>query len=231
MRVAYALLIVTCLLFFGCSKSDPEATVAVVEQKTAVQVPTRPADARPIIAIFGDSLSEGLGADPGKSFPDFLQKALDTEGLAYRVVNLGISGDTTTGGLGRINSAIELKPRMVVLELGGNDGLRGVPVAQTSTNLELMIQALQKSEAQVVLAGMSLPPNYGPDYIRSFEKIYKNLAVRYHVTLIPFLLSDIARQIGSRPGLIQRDGIHPTAEGNEVVAHTVLTVIRPLLKN
>jgi acyl-CoA thioesterase-1 len=192
--------------------------------------PAAQGDSRPIIAAFGDSLSEGFGAEPGKSYPDYLQKALDRNGFRYRVVNLGISGDTTTGGLGRINSVIEMKPQIVILELGGNDGLRGVPVSRTRANLEQMVQALQKSGAKVVLAGMSLPPNYGPQYIKTFESIYKDLAVKYRLTLIPFLLSDIAAQISRRPGLIQRDGIHPTAAGNEIVAQTVLTVVRPLLK-
>jgi acyl-CoA thioesterase-1 len=234
----YALPIVTCLLQFGCSKSGQETVVTpYVHAEPLPQSAPRAAtplatqrDTRPIIAAFGDSLSEGFGADPGKSFPDYLQKALDRGGFRYRVVNLGISGDTTTGGLGRIGSVIEIKPQIVILELGGNDGLRGVPVSQTKANLEQMIQLLQKSGTKVVLAGMSLPPNYGAQYIKAFENVYKDLAAKYGVTLVPFLLSDIANQLPSRPDLIQRDGIHPTAAGNEIVAQTVLGVIRPLLK-
>jgi acyl-CoA thioesterase-1 len=229
----YALLIVTCLLQFGCSKNGQETVAPSLHAEPLPQPAARtatPSDTRPIIAVFGDSLSEGFGADPGKSFPDYLQKALDRAGYRYRIVNLGISGDTTTGGLGRVGSAIELKPQIVILELGGNDGLRGVPVSQTKANLEQMIQLLQKSGTKVVLAGMSLPPNYGPQYIKTFENVYRDLAAKYGVTLIPFLLSDIASQMPSRPDLIQRDGIHPTAAGNEVVAQTVLRVIRPLLK-
>jgi Lysophospholipase L1 and related esterases len=212
----YALLIVTCLLQFGFAEP--------------VRAGSARPDSRPILAVFGDSLSEGFGADPGKSFPDYLQKTLDRQGFRYRVVNLGISGDTTTGGLGRISSVIQMKPQIVILELGGNDGLRGVPVSRTRANLEQMIQLLQKGGARVVLAGMSLPPNYGPQYIRTFEKIYKDLAATYHATLIPFLLSDIASRIASHPELIQRDGIHPTAAGNEIVAQTVFKAVRPLLK-
>jgi acyl-CoA thioesterase-1 len=143
------------------------------------------------------------------------------------VKNLGISGDTTEGGVSRIASAVRLKPAVVVLELGGNDGLRGLPLKVTRQNLETMIMGFEQAGAKVVLAGMTLPPNYGPDYIKSFESIYKDLAAKYKLKLIPFLLSDIVT-----PDLryLQRDGIHPTAEGAEIVAGTVLKVVKPLLK-
>src|ERR1700726_2693353 len=131
---------------------------------------------RKVLAVFGDSLSAGYGLAAGQSFPDDMQRTLDKEGYAWRVVNLGISGDTTEGGVSRIQSAVRLKPEVVVLELGGNDGLRGLPLKVTRQNLETMIVAFQQAGAKVVLAGMTLPPNYGPDYIKGFEKIYKDLA-------------------------------------------------------
>jgi acyl-CoA thioesterase-1 len=176
--------------------------------------------------VFGDSLSAGYGLGPGESFPDRLQRKLDTAGYGYRVVNQGISGDTTQGGVARIQRAVALKPAIVVLELGGNDGLRGLPIKVTRQNLEAMITAFQNAGAKVVLAGMTLPPNYGPDYIRDFEKIYKDLAAMHRLPLIPFLLADIVT-----PDLryLQRDGIHPTAEGAEIVADTVLRTLKPLL--
>jgi len=177
--------------------------------------------------VFGDSLSAGYGLPAGKSFPDAMQRTLDKEGYAWQVKNLGISGDTTEGGVSRIESAVRLKPAVVLLELGGNDGLRGLPLKVSRQNLEKMIVAFRGAGAKVVLAGMTLPPNYGPDYIKSFQAIYKDLAVKYKLKLIPFLLSDIVT-----PDLryLQRDGIHPTAEGAEIVAGTVLKAVKPLLK-
>jgi len=185
------------------------------------------AQAKKVLVVFGDSLSAGYGLPAGQSFPDAMQRTLDKEGYAWQVKNLGISGDTTEGGVSRIGSAVRLKPSVVLLELGGNDGLRGLPLKATRQNLETMIVAFQQAGAKVVLAGMTLPPNYGPDYIRDFQKIYKDLAAKYKLTLIPFLLADIIT-----PDLryLQRDGIHPTAEGAQIVSGTVLKVMKPLLK-
>ena len=182
---------------------------------------------RKTLVVFGDSLSSGYGLEAGQSFPDDMQRTLDKEGYAWHVVNLGIPGDTTEGGVSRIQSAVRLKPAVVVLELGGNDGLRGLPLKVTRQNLETMIVAFQQAGAKVVLAGMTLPPNYGPDYIRDFQNIYKDLAAKYKLKLIPFLLADIIT-----PDLryLQRDGIHPTAEGAEIVSGTVLKAVKPLLK-
>ena len=142
------------------------------------------------------------------------------------MVNLGISGDTTAGGLARVNTGVALKPALVLLELGGNDGLRGLPLAMTRENMEQMIVAFQRVGARVVLAGMTLPPNYGPDYIRGFETIYSSLANKYKLPLIPFLLKEIATR---DMRYFQRDGVHPTAEGAQIVADTVLRTLKPLL--
>lgn len=180
-------------------------------------------DKRPVLVVFGDSLSAGYGLARGKSFPDVMQTKLE----GWHVVNLGISGDTTEGGVARIDSATSLKPSIVILELGGNDGLRGMPITATRANLDRMITAFQHAGARVVLAGMTLPPNYGPSYIHSFEKIYKDLAAEHKVTLIPFLLVDI---VTKDMRYIQQDGIHPTAEGSHIVADTVLRAIKPLLR-
>lgn len=179
-----------------------------------------------MLAVFGDSLAAGFGLPAGRSFPDDLQKKLDAAGYAWHVVNLGISGDTTEGGAARIDSATSLHPSIVILELGGNDGLRGMPLASTRQNLDRMIAEFQKAGGHVVLAGMTLPPNYGPDYVQGFEKIYRDLAAKYRVTLIPFLLSDI---VTKDLRYFQPDGIHPTAPGAEIVAGTVLRTLEPLL--
>jgi len=182
-------------------------------------------DARPVIVAFGNSLTAGFGADPGESYPDFLQKDLDQRGARYRIVNAGVSGDTTTDGLERVATVTALKPAIVILEFGGNDGLRGLPVATTRANLDQIIATLRKAGAKIVLAGMTLPPNYGPEYIRSFEAVYRDLAKQYRLPLIPFLLSGV----GGNPALMQRDGIHPTGEGNRKVARNVMETLGPLL--
>lgn len=221
----WLLLIMTCLGAVGCNKSAPPEPAASVSNPPSPP----PEDTRPVIVVLGDSLAEGLGVGAGRSFPDVLQRKLDRDGYKYRVVNLGNSGDTTTGALGRLDYALSLKPAILILELGGNDGLRGIPVASTRANLEKMIQAARKSGAEVLLAGMSLPPNYGPDYIRSFEKVYKDLAGKYRLQWIPFLMQDIAAQLESRPELMQRDGIHPTAEGHVLIADTVYRHLKPML--
>jgi acyl-CoA thioesterase-1 len=186
-----------------------------------------PISAQKVLVVFGDSLSAGHGLEAGQSFPDDMQRTLDKEGYKWRVVNLGIDGNTTEDGVARIESAVRLKPSVVLLELGGNDGLRGLPLKVTRKNLDTMIVAFQQAGAKVVLAGMTLPPNYGPDYIRSFQQIYMDLAAKYKLKLIPFLLADIIT-----PDLryLQRDGIHPTAEGAAIVSGTVLKAVKPLLK-
>jgi len=219
-------LIFQCLLVFGCSREQPK----VAKQETAPPSDVSPKapttlDARPVIVAFGDSLSAGFGADPGESYPDFLQKELDRRGARYRVVNAGVSGDTTTDGLERVQTVTALHPAIVILEFGGNDGLRGLPVSTTRANLDQIIQALHSAGAKTLLAGMTLPPNYGQDYIRSFEAVYKDLAKQHHLPLIPFLLQGV----GGHPNLMQRDGIHPTGEGNRIVAGNVMQSLVPLL--
>jgi acyl-CoA thioesterase-1 len=146
----------------GCGGGDSSTTRQPAPQPTApAAAPATPADARPAIVVYGDSISAGFGLDAGQSFPDLLQQELDRRGKKYRVVNMGVSGDTTQDGMARMGLATAEKPAIVVLELGGNDGLRGVPVEVTRKNLSEMIETFQKAGARVVLAGMTLPPNYG----------------------------------------------------------------------
>lgn len=197
-----------------------------MEPSAPAAAKTLPADDRPVIVCFGDSLSAGYGVETGLSYPDFLQKELDSKGYVYRVVNLGISGDTTSGGLSRIQSAVALHPVITILELGGNDGLRGLPLADTRSNMSQMTQALLDGGSKVVIAGMTLPPNYGPDYIRDFEQIFVELAAKQKLPRIRFLLEGVALN----PKLMQADGIHATAEGNRLVAANVMRTLTPLLK-
>lgn len=195
----------------------------------AAEPAAKTAASRPVIVAFGDSLTAGYGAEPGASFPDFLQKDLDRAGLVWRVVNQGVSGDTTTDGLNRIGEVLAAKPRVVIVEFGGNDGLRGLPIETTRSNLEKIITTLRSAGVRILLAGMTLPPNYGRTYIKEFEQVYVQLAEQYKLARIPFLMQDIVAN-GNFPTLIQRDGIHPTAQGNQIVAVTVMKYLRPLLR-
>jgi acyl-CoA thioesterase-1 len=191
--------------------------------------PAKPAlneDRRPRIVCFGDSLTAGYGTDPGEAYPDFLQKMLDQEGYSYRVVNAGVSGNTTKDGIERLDRVIALKPALVVVEFGGNDGLRGLRIADTRANLDKIVSRLAASGTRVVLAGITLPPDYGPDYIRQFNETYSLLAKKYHVPMLPFLLKGV---FGVN-GMMQADRTHATAAGNKVVAENVRELIEPLLK-
>lgn len=208
----------------GCGQRQ-EAPPTQSAAPAAQPPPTRAADPRPVIACFGDSLTAGFGLETGQSFPDVLQTELDRRGYHYRVANLGVSGDTSQDGVARLAIALEEKPAIAVVELGANDGLRGQPIAGTESNLAQTIEAFQKAGARVVLAGITLPPNYGPEYIRQFEGVYRSLAARYKVKLIPFLLEGV----GGHADLMQRDGLHPNAQGARIVAATVLQAIQGML--
>jgi acyl-CoA thioesterase-1 len=199
---------------------------AVPPAKAQPLAKAQPIDARPVVAAYGDSLTAGLGLDPGQSYPDDLQRLVDAAGFRYRVVNLGVSGDTTTNGVERLSSVLALHPAIVILEFGANDGLRGQPVPSSKQNLSRIIEALQKEKAQIVLAGMTLPRNYGPDYIHQFEQMYVDLASQYKLVRIPFFLEGV----GGVPRLTQPDGLHPTAEGAEITAYTVMKYVNPLLR-
>jgi len=186
--------------------------------------PACAADTRPVIVAFGDSLTAGYGADPGRSYPDNLQRDLDKRGYVYHVENLGISGETTADGLARVGTVIDRKPHIVILEFGGNDGLRGIPPSAAQANLDRIMARLTAAHIRILLAGITLPPNYGQDYIRRFQSMYHDLGVKYHVPVIPFLLAGVFEH-----HLFQMDGIHPTAEGYILVAETVMRYLEPML--
>lgn len=182
-------------------------------------------DDRPRIVAFGDSLTAGLGVTADEAYPAELQRRLDVLGFRYRVVNAGVSGETTAGGLRRVAWILRSKPEIVILELGANDGLRGLRVEETRANLEQIIQQIQQSGTQVVLAGMKLPPNYGQDYLSAFERLYPDLAKRYRLPLIPFFLEAVA----ASQALNQADGIHPTAQGYRAIVDKMLPTLQPVL--
>jgi len=221
-------LVVVAVSLAACASPEKRELNAdsATPQQVVVQTPAAKInDSRPIIAAFGDSLSAGFGVEPGKSFPDDVQRLLDTAGYRYRVVNLGVSGDTTTDGLERLPAVLAIHPAIVILEFGGNDGLRGLPVTSTQKNLAAMVEALRKARASILLAGMTLPRNYGPEYIHSFDQVYVDLSRQYKLARIPFLLEGV----GGHPNLMQADEIHPTAEGAAIVAKNVMKYLQPLL--
>jgi acyl-CoA thioesterase-1 len=192
---------------------------------TTSPTPTNPQDKRPLVVAFGDSLTAGYGTEAGQTYPDYLQADLDARGYKYRVVNAGISGNTTKDGVERVMSIVAMKPAVVIVEFGGNDGLRGLRIEDTRANLDKILEALKSSGTKVVLAGITLPPNYGPDYIRQFNATYALLAQKYHVPMFPFLLKGVF----GVDGMMQADQTHATASGNKIVAGNVLPFVTPLL--
>lgn len=180
----------------------------------------------PRIVVLGDSLSAGLGLLEAQAYPALLQQKLDTEGYKWEVVNAGVSGDTTAAGLERVDWALDQgQVRILILELGANDGLRGLPVGEMKKNLAGIIARAQGKGITVLLAGMEAPPNFGPEYTVSFRQVYRDLAKEYKVTLIPFLLDKVA----GVATLNQADGIHPNPQGAQIVADTVWTTLKPMV--
>jgi acyl-CoA thioesterase I len=189
-------------------------------------VPAGAADTEPVIAVLGDSLTAGLGIAAGDAFPARLQARLHREGYRYRVVNAGVSGDTSASGLRRVDWVLRSRPEIVIVALGANDGLRGLGVAAMQSNLTQIVERLRAASARVLVAGMRVPPNYGDDYARRFEDSFRQVAARTGATLMPFLLAGVAGD----PALNQPDGIHPTADGQAVIADNVWAYLKPLLR-
>ena len=210
----------------ACSTRDERSAPIQNEKQSALPAADagQQAASRPRVVILGDSLTAGLGLPIEQSYPSLLQERLTESGLDYEVVNAGVSGDTSAGGLSRLDWALDGDVRVLVVALGGNDGLRGLPVEQLKRNLATIIERAQARGIAVILAGMEAPPNYGREYIVAFHKVYPALASQYHVPLVPFLLQGVA---GS-DALNQRDGIHPTAAGARIVAANVWTVLKPV---
>ena len=181
---------------------------------------------KPVILAFGDSLTAGFGVLEQESYPSRLQKIIEREGYPHKVVNAGVSGDTTAGGVRRIDWLMKHNPKIVILELGANDGLRGLPIEEMFANLDRIIQTCREKEARVLLAGMKIPPNYGEEYSREFEQVFSRLAQKYSLPFIPFFLEGVA----AKREYTRDDGIHPLAPGYEIVTETVWKSLEPLLK-
>ncbi len=177
------------------------------------------------IVCFGDSLTAGYGAPPGGAYPDYLRKDLDQAGYHVTLLNQGVTGATTKDGLAQIPAVLQAHPAIVILELGANDGLRGQPVELTERNLSSMIDSFRRAHIRVLLAGIDLPPNLGPDYVKQFDALYPALAAKYKLPLIPFLLQGVY----GVDGLMSPDSLHPNAAGYRQVAQTVLPYLKPML--
>jgi acyl-CoA thioesterase-1 len=178
-----------------------------------------------VIVCYGDSITAGYGLAQGQSFPDALDKLLDAAGYRYKVENKGTSGATTKDAVAFLPVVMRVHPEVVIVEFGGNDGLRGLPLEQSFRNLNQIISTLESAHIKVLLAGITLPPNYGPDYIQQFNQMFKTLATEHHTAFVPMIYKDLIHV----PGTIQPDGIHPTAKGSEIIAQTLLPVLKPLL--
>ncbi|HUF10609.1 MAG TPA: arylesterase [Rhodothermales bacterium] len=219
-------LFVLLLLLGGCGAEVADAPEPDAARSQSTGEATR--SARQRILFFGDSITAGYGLDPTRAFPAIIQKRIDEEGWPFETVNAGVSGETTAGGLRRIDWALQNPVDVLVLELGANDGLRGLPVAGMKINLRGIIERTREKypDVSVVLAGMQMPLNLGRQYSTDFREAFEEVAEDANAELVPFLLEDVA----GRPQLNQFDGIHPTAKGQEVVADNVWEVLKPVLE-
>jgi len=219
-----ALIVLTGILQ-ACSNSDnnDKSTPKNQVQKEVVES----AQTTKNILFFGTSLTAGLGLDPTEAYPALIQNKIDSLKLPYKVINGGLSGETSAGGKGRIDWLLKQKVDVFVLELGSNDGLRGVPVAETTKNLQSIINTVKAKypNAKLVMTGMQMPPSMGAKYASDFKNMFPALAKKNNMSLIPFLLD----KVGGVPKLNQPDGIHPTAEGDKILAENVWVVLKPLL--
>jgi acyl-CoA thioesterase-1 len=189
------------------------------------QTSPEPSAALRRIVFLGDSLTAGLGLLREQSVPSLIQDRLTAEGYSYEVINAGVSGDTSAGGLSRLDWSLDGDVELLVIELGANDGLRGLPVPQMKRNLDEIITRAKARDITVILTGMEAPPNYGPLYTADFRKAFRDLADDHDVVFVPFFLADVA----GNPSLNQRDGIHPNAEGSRAIAGMIWQTLEPLL--
>lgn len=192
----------------------------------STQVMAEKVSSKPVILVYGDSLSAGYGLAQQQGWVTLLQKKLDSEHYQYQVVNASVSGETTSGGLARIDAALTInKPSLVILELGANDGLRGLPIKNMADNLTAMIQKSKKTGAKVLLLGMRIPPNYGPKYAQAFSQTYQDISKENQMSLVPFMLENVA----AKPQLIQDDGLHPNALGQPILLDNIWPHLSSLL--
>lgn len=221
----------TLLLFLlaACSPGDRASLPARAAAPAPPPPPATPAPApradEPLVVFLGDSLTAGYGLGGEQAYPALVERRLEEQGIPLKALNAGVSGDTTAGGLARLDWLLSQKPDVVVVGLGGNDGLRGLPLEQAERNLREIVRRSKAAGARVLLLGMQIPPNYGPEYARGFAEMYPRIAKEMDVPLVPFLLEGV----GGVADLNQADGIHPTAEGQEKVADVVTPYVAEVL--
>ena len=213
--------------FISCGENASEKAPVEERDETSTEVATEASEEK-VILFFGNSLTAGLGLEQDETFPAVIREKLDSLGYNYEVINAGLSGETTAGGRNRIEWVLNQDVDVFVLELGANDGLRGIPVEETRRNLQAIIDIVREKnpETEIILAGMQIPPNLGQEYTTEFRNLFPELAEENNVELIPFLLEGVA----GNPELNQGDGIHPTAEGQEIVAENVWDVLEEVIR-
>jgi acyl-CoA thioesterase-1 len=224
--LAHLVLLTLVVLAAACGGNATEERASNQQQPPAPATADGEGGDRPKIVALGDSLTAGLGLPESQAYPALLQKKVDAGGYRFAVVNAGVSGDTSAGGVRRLDWALEGDVRVLILALGANDGLRGLPVPEMKKNLEGIIERAKARNIVVILAGMEAPPNYGPDYTSSFRRAYQALAREHDVIFLPFLLENVA----GNAALNQGDGIHPNARGAEIIADGMWKVLRPVLE-
>ena len=225
----YAFFLFLFVLSQGCDEN--RKSISTEAEKTPVSSHQsdpifKPSEELRTIVAFGDSLTAGLGVENSQTYPSILQEKLKKKGYPYRVINAGVSGETTSGGLRRVDWVLKNKPEIIILELGVNDGFRGLGINLIRQNLAEIIEKFHKERVKVILAGMELPRNYGQEYTESFKRIYPNLSKKYDLLLVQFFLEGVAM----KKELNQSDGIHPTGEGYKVVVENIWPILFPLLK-
>lgn len=211
-------------LLFSCESKETRQEETIVEDSVPQGQTVAPEDNRKTILFFGNSLTAGYGVEPEEAFPALIQKKIDSLGLNYRVVNAGLSGETTSSGEGRVDWVLKQKVDIFILELGGNDGLRGIPTEETQRNLQDIIDKVEAAypDAKIILAGMQVPPNMGSEYATDFRQVFVDIAEKNDIPLIPFLLEGV----GGEVSLNVQDGIHPNVAGHKIVADNVWEVLQ-----
>jgi len=221
----YVLLTALIAVMIACKPAGNEQKQAV--QQTEKPMESKVRDEKKIILCFGNSITAGYELDVDQAFPAIIQRRIDSLKLPYTVINAGLSGETSASGKSRIEWTLQTVPDIFMLELGANDALRGLPLDQTSINLKAIIDQVKlvNPQVKVIIAGMKVPPNLGQEYTAAFENLFPTLAIEYNAILIPFILENVA----GIPELNLRDGIHPTAEGHQIISETIWGYINPLL--
>lgn len=216
------------IFFASCGNIATKKTDAGEKEENSIESKMEAKSESEVILFFGNSLTAGMGLDPNEAFPALIQEKVDSLQLAYKVVNAGLSGETTASGKNRLDWVLNSEIAVFVLELGANDGLRGIPLEETRSNLQEIIHMVQQKTPMttIILAGMQIPPNMGQDYTAEFKNIFPDLAKKNNIGLIPFLLEDVA----GNPELNQPDGIHPTAEGQKIIANNIWPIIATAIK-